>query len=1761
MKHFYLLITLLFCINYTLFSQEISSNAPICLGDGLSFKVSRGKTFLWKGPNGFISNVQYPVIAKTTLENAGNYSVTIDGTTTLSIDVKIGKILTDKMYAYNSIYKNQIDFKAFANSSIDRQNYHLFKYYWNGPNNFTSNLQNPSINNFDKNAQGVYKVLIRDEFGCSSIPSTEVKFSKPDCPFQVGISLKVNGSVRYFFNNSENYSSDIFICQGSYAEFELDTSYLKNAKIKWYKDDLEINNFKETNFKTSENGVYHAVISTNTCEYKTQKLNLKNNSTPVIEISKNQTTICKQGGDDVTLISSISSFYANRLSYQWLKNDEIIEGATSHVHTTKEEGEYRLYLKADNCFVTTEPIKVVKSDKIQSKLIFSRDSDLNEYKELSLCSDKLNAFNLIGSGDGFKELSKDGLTIYSSQNNFRLSPFESSPYSPGTYILKVTQGNCVSKDSVKFSYGTMKNIPISFERVINNCSSFFNVQLSTLTLVPNRSNFTWYKNGVEYKNDYHLYPSSTGDYQLKYHDSQTGCTGESKIITIDNIYGKKIFSVNSPKGVKICKGNSYLLKLNRCYYYDNDAAVWKKDGKIILTKKCEVQVNESGKYWYEFKNDDCVYYSDTINVQVEDLVTPTITTSCLTDNKLTLVSSSIDSLKYIWFKNKEVVKNANTNTFYVDESGSYQLLKIKNGCVFPSNELIVDVFENEPQKKLSLCLDDTLKLYSSHQFASFLWVGPNNFTTTNPNPIIPKVTSAMAGTYTFTGFTQNGCKFTSQTEVKINTIQYSISLPQEITACKGSTIKLPEFSSNPSNASYNYARWEGPNNFNTTFNGDNPTLYNIVDSNSGLYKLTVYYTNNCLLKTSTNLKVSSTNDCKSISIGDIERYKSKVSCVNSIIEIPFTTTGQFPQGTKFKVISNNTILAEGLSSPLKLKIPDVYYSMTFKIVSDDNISSVSESIGVQGHYTPYLTSPLGYNSHANEIINACDSLTLYYSDYIGYKKVQWLLDGQILNNSQLNTLQATKAGTYKVKVETTEGCTGESNEIKIKLGSIYKPEIAGQTVFYCGQKSINLHSYSRKDSTKAYTFTWGKNGTNIVNESSSNLNVYEDGKYTVSFQQGSCTATSDTFFIAKSRNNKLPISIYSDGNITCTNPSTYLYCKTSIAKQKEWKLQWLKDGIAIGNNDTSSIKINDAGVYSLKAVNGTCEGVSNEIRINKIANDNIKLFYSSKEWCEGTKMSIDLYKNVSTSYFDLKTQKVIQGIIQPTEWYRDNKLINEVNTLIDSSKYYADFEYFKDTDLITTFIGREYYIYSTLNHQTPGKYHAVYTIKYDNGTECKAISDTASISFSKNVLINTNSVDPTLNVIPIVACKDTITFTSSPSSVFYDQTPIQYTWKKDGNIFKSLSKSDSTDRISTNQDGNYVLETLYQNGCKSITPPYKITLRKLNTTIYTNQSSICEGEKTAINGYINTTDTTKIQYQWIKDGKDLAFSKSLAQIQVSESGVYQLKASQGKCEGVSSTINLNFVKIPTSISPKDSITFCDNSTVELIASNETGLKYQWELNNAGIKDANVSTFKTNNSGIYRALLRKGECWDYSEKVKTIALPTILPKATLTGDQSIDYDKETKISVSLNSYAPWTLTFSDGQIFTATTSPFEVNVKPLSTTTYTLSEVKNICGIGTTEGSAKIEVIILANDIEKDINVEVYPVPTAEICNWKVSTDKPEKVYLTLYDVSGKNILEQTSEDRSQNHSGVIDLSTINAGTYFLKIDVGNKNITRKIIKY
>ncbi len=173
-----------------------------------------------------------------------------------------------------------------------------------------------------------------------------------------------------------------------------------------------------------------------------------------------------------------------------------------------------------------------------------------------------------------------------------------------------------------------------------------------------------------------------------------------------------------------------------------------------------------------------------------------------------------------------------------------------------------------------------------------------------------------------------------------------------------------------------------------------------------------------------------------------------------------------------------------------------------------------------------------------------------------------------------------------------------------------------------------------------------------------------------------------------------------------------------------------------------------------------------------------------------------------------------------------------------------------------------------------------------------------------------------------------------------------------------------------------------------------------------------------------------------------------------------------------------------------------------------------------------------------------------------------PTATLAGATTILIGETAAVNVAFTGGSPWTFNFNDGRrdtLITTSVTPYVINVKPDTTTTYKLTSVANACGEGRVSGTARIQVdpILGTEPIVKAAWLKAYPSPVQTICVVEIETP-PAGEAATIQVVDGRGRIistQQTRIDRAE-----VDFTNRAAGVYFLKVENGGRTGVRRILK-
>ena len=148
-----------------------------------------------------------------------------------------------------------------------------------------------------------------------------------------------------------------------------------------------------------------------------------------------------------------------------------------------------------------------------------------------------------------------------------------------------------------------------------------------------------------------------------------------------------------------------------------------------------------------------------------------------------------------------------------------------------------------------MCEGGTLNLYGQPAGASsYLWVGPNGYTSNVQNPVITNVTAAATGQYVLLVTNSNGCQGVAVTSVTIYA-KPATTATNNGPLCSGSTLNLV----GGPDGMVSYA-WTGPNGY--TSNVQNPTIANATVANAGVYTLLTTNDNGCSASANTTVEVN-----------------------------------------------------------------------------------------------------------------------------------------------------------------------------------------------------------------------------------------------------------------------------------------------------------------------------------------------------------------------------------------------------------------------------------------------------------------------------------------------------------------------------------------------------------------------------------------------------------------------------------------------------------------------------------------------------------------------------------------------------------------------------------------------------------------------------------------------------------------------------------------------------------------------------------------
>ncbi|MBP7821319.1 MAG: gliding motility-associated C-terminal domain-containing protein [Saprospiraceae bacterium] len=186
------------------------SNSPICNNATLQLTTigTDGNSFLWNGPNNFVSFLQNPSLSSPI---AGTYSVTVTSGVGCSATSQV-EVVTSFVPAITAISNSGDDCAngdpVFLVPTVFPADDGTYSYVWTGPNGYSSNVAMPQLPTGTSQDNGQYSLLVISANGCvSTIESTIVNINDaPVAPVLTSnvTSLCAGGTINLTTTNYGN---------------------------------------------------------------------------------------------------------------------------------------------------------------------------------------------------------------------------------------------------------------------------------------------------------------------------------------------------------------------------------------------------------------------------------------------------------------------------------------------------------------------------------------------------------------------------------------------------------------------------------------------------------------------------------------------------------------------------------------------------------------------------------------------------------------------------------------------------------------------------------------------------------------------------------------------------------------------------------------------------------------------------------------------------------------------------------------------------------------------------------------------------------------------------------------------------------------------------------------------------------------------------------------------------------------------------------------------------------------------------------------------------------------------------------------------------------------------------------------------------------------------------------------------------------------------------------------------------------------------
>ncbi len=760
----------------------ITTNTPaVCLGATINLTATGGNTYAWSGPLGFTSALQNPSITNAATNMSGAYTVTV--TTAQGCSNTAVANVTVNTLPTPAITSNT----PCAGTTLTLGTSAAVSYTWAGPNAFASNLQNPSIVNSGTIHSGVYTVTVTNAGGCRAtatiavtvnpLPVVLISSNSPVC---VGkpINLNSSGGTSASWNGVGGFTSNTYSPTIAVAS-------LTNA-----------GNYSVT--ITSASGCSSVAV-----------VSVVVNPLPVI--TTNTPIACLGSTINLTAIGGNTYAWSGPLGFtSALQNPSIPNAATNMsgaytVTVTTAQG-------CSNTAVANVSVSVLPAPAITSNTPCAGST-------LTLGTAAATSYTWTGPNAFASNLQNPSIV-------------NSGTVHSGVYSLTITNaGGCKASGTIAVTVNPSpavlisSNSPVCVGQVINLGSS-------------GGTSASWNGVGGFTSNTYSpsiaiASATSAGNYSVTVIDAN-GCTNTTVTAVVVNAL--PVVVVNNPTA---CVNGNFNFTANggTTYSWQGPSSFASAVQNATLGS---VQAANAGQYTVTVTSAVGCTNTGVSNATVFALPNPQASNSGPLCINTTLTLTASGGANYAWAGPNgftSLLQNPTINSVQTNAAGSYTVI-VSNAQTCTNTAVTTVVINALPTPSITsnspICEGQSVNL-SATGGVSYVWSGPNGYTSNSANPIIGNALPNASGTYSVLATDAIGCQQTTTAIITVNPLPI-VSITGA-SVCAGQNLNLGATGGNT------YA-WTGPNGF--TSNLQNPVIPNATPAMAGIYQVTATSVNGCL---------------------------------------------------------------------------------------------------------------------------------------------------------------------------------------------------------------------------------------------------------------------------------------------------------------------------------------------------------------------------------------------------------------------------------------------------------------------------------------------------------------------------------------------------------------------------------------------------------------------------------------------------------------------------------------------------------------------------------------------------------------------------------------------------------------------------------------------------------------------------------------------------------------------------------------------------